>query len=254
MQGRAEAWFDRAVVGVAGFGTFGTHRSRTFRDGAPVASFRITMSWSSSSPMRSLRVTKPRAAATMKVALGAEVCTSVNQLHHRVGTCRSSPSRFSARRAANPFILVYSLSILIDCNARASDWPVAGVNRFRVQAIARRDRQDRVACWPLRSSILLHGEIWPCSFAYLGRQLVSTGIILVLRDAETRSNSVQVVAHADHVLRGRGTELAGLSVIDETSAGRCRCRQDSELPWLGYFTTPAAAGSTNSRRAGSAWS
>jgi O-antigen/teichoic acid export membrane protein len=229
------------LLGVSGFGTFGVviayvemaRRLTSFRMNDVVVKF-VTDAI--------VARDKPRAAATMKVALGAEVCTSVVSFVIVWVTVPFVAGSFFSTPAATPFVLIYSLSILIDCMLEPATGLLQVFNRFRVQAIA--DVIGKIASLLAVAIVyLLHGEMIAVLIAYLAGNSLSTGLVLVYAMRETTEQlGARWWRTPINVLRGRGRELAGFAVSTNLGGTLSLVVKDSELLWLGYFTTPAAAG------------
>jgi O-antigen/teichoic acid export membrane protein len=229
------------MLGVSGFGTFGVitayvemaRRLTSFRMNEVVVKF-VTDAL--------VARDKPRAAATIKAALGAEVCTSAVSFIIVWVTVPFVAEAFLGNSSANTFVLVYNASILIDCMLEPATGLLQVFNRFRVQALA--DVIGRaVALVAVAIVYLFHGEMLAVIIAYLVGNSVSTGIILVYAMRETAEQLGPAWWRTPmSVLRGRRRELASFAVSTNVGGTLSLVVKDSELLWLGYFTTPAAAG------------
>jgi O-antigen/teichoic acid export membrane protein len=229
------------LLGVSGFGTFGVivayvemaRRLTSFRMNDVVVKF-VTDAI--------VARDKPRAAATMKAALGAEVCTSLVSFLLVWVTVPFVAKAFLGNEAANAFIAIYGASILIDCMLEPATGLLQVFNRFRVQAIA--DVLGKVVSLVAVAIVFLgHGGMLAVIIAYLIGNSLSTGLVLVFAAREAAEQLGRGWWRTPiAVLRGRGRELTGFALSTNLGGTLSLIVKDSELLWLGYFTTPAAAG------------
>lgn len=229
------------LLGVAGFGMFGViiayvetaRRLTSFRMNEVVIKF-VTDAV--------VAHDTPRAAATMKAALGAEVGSSLVSFAIVWATVPALGHYFLGDSSANVFVMVYSLSILIDCMLEPLTGALQVFDRFRVQAIA--DVIGKLASLCAVAVVFgMHGGMLAVLIAYLAGNAVSTGLVVVfaLREIAERFGA-RWWRTPLAVLRGRGRELGGFALSTNLGGTLSLIVKDSELLWLGYFTTPAAAG------------
>lgn len=229
------------LLGVSGFGTFGmivvyvetARRLTSFRMNEVVIKF-VTDAI--------VARDTPRAAATMKATLGAELCSSMIGFAIVWVTVPVVAPHFFGGASANTFILVYSASILIDCLLEPATGALQVFDRFRVQAIA--DVIGKLASLVAVVAVyVMHGQLLAVILAYLAGNAISTGLILVHAMRETTERLGPAWWRTPlAVLRGRGRELGGFAFSTNLGGTLSLIVKDSEPLWLGYFTTPAAAG------------
>ncbi len=184
----------------------------------------------------------PRGAATMKAALGAEVTSSLVSFVVVWVTIPAIGPYFLGDASANTFVLVYSLSIMIDCMLEPATGALQVFDRFRVQAIA--DVVGKIASLVAIAAVyLMHGGMLAVIIAYLIGNTISTGLVLVYAMRVTTERlGPRWWRTPLAVLRGRGREIGGFALSTNVGGTLSLIVKDSELLWLGYFTTPAAAG------------
>jgi O-antigen/teichoic acid export membrane protein len=184
----------------------------------------------------------PRAAATMKASLGAELCSSLVSFTIVWVTVPALGPYFVGDASANTFVVVYSLSILIDCVLEPMTGVLQVFDRFRVQAIA--DVLGKVVSLVAVVAVFVaHGGMLAVILAYLSGNAVSTGLIVVYAMREIAERFGRGWWRTPmSVLRGRRRELGGFALSTNLGGTLSMIVKDSELLWLGYFTTPAAAG------------
>jgi len=229
------------LLGVSGFGMFGVivayvemaRRLTSFRMNDVVVKF-VTDAI--------VARDNPRAAATIKASLAAEVCTSVLSFVMVWVSVPFLAESFLGTASANAFVVIYGLSILIDCMLEPATGLLQVFNRFRVQALA--DVFGKLAALVgVAIVFLLHGEMLAVIIAYLIGNALSTGLVVVYAMRETSEQlGPRWWRTPITTLRGHGRELAGFAVSTNLGGTLSLIVKDSELLWLGYFTTPAAAG------------
>lgn len=229
------------LLGVAGFGTIGliiTYVEVARR----IASFRMNEVVIKFLTDALVRDDRAGGAAAVKAALIAELVSAFVGFAIVWATVPVLAPLFFDGSSLNDLILVYSLSMLIDCVLESATGALQVFDRFRVQAIA--DVIGKaVTLSVIAVAYALDGGLLAVLVGYLVGNTVSTGMVLFGALAESRRRlGARWWRTPLSALGGRGREMRSFAITTNVGGTLSLIVKDSELLWLGYFTTPAAAG------------
>ena len=183
-----------------------------------------------------------QAAAVIKVALLAEVTTSLIAFGVALLAAPFAARWFIGDAAAATFITTYALSMLIDAVLESATGILQVFDRFRFQALA--EVAGRVLTLGAVAVVYaLDGGLPEVIAAYLVGNLLSTGAVVLGALHVTASQLGATWWRTPlRTLRGQGRAMTGFAVSTNIGATLSLIVKDSELLWLGLLSTPAAVG------------
>lgn len=182
------------------------------------------------------------AAATLKGALLAEAWTTVFAFTLVWITVPYVAPYFIGDASANSLICLYTISSLIDIPLESSTAVLQVFDRYRVQAIG--DVLGRGATLVAVAVVYaLHGTMVHVIIAYLIGNLISTGVITVFAMILVRERLGAGWWRTPLAELGpKRREMTKFALSTNVGGTLSLIVKDSELLWLSFFTTPAAAG------------